>query len=444
MRSFRTIAIYAIFALFASETTLPAQQNGEARPVPPAQSPDTGRAIVWRQEATVAAEAANGTDTALHVKTLTKLHDDFPESSRVVRNLAWANLRAGNTDAALAALREYAAMGATLKSGPIYDTAKKAGLIDKVPQLTRNQSSSTHGSRVFTLPDADLIAEDITFDPTSGRFFLTSAHKKKIVSCDLQGHCRDAVTSSAANPLDGMLAIHVDEPRKTLWATTSGMSMQEDFRPERKGKSALLKCDLTNFRLTKKYEPSDGKEHALGDMTVAANGDAYVSDGASGDVYVVKRGTDKLEPLVPAGVFISPQTPALNASESILYVPDYVEGIAAIELVSRKITWIKTAKPIALEGIDGLYWTKQGLIAIQNGTMPERIVRFHLENTVIDQFEVIEANWPGLGDPTHGVIVDGDFYFIVNSGWDRVSEDEKTLGPGEPAQVWRVALRPPS
>jgi hypothetical protein len=159
----------------------------------------------------------------------------------------------------------------------------------------------------------------------------------------------------------------------------------------------------------------------------------------------VKQGTEKLQPLVPSGVFVSPQTPALDASESTLYVPDYVEGIAAIELASRKITWVKTAKPIALEGIDGLCWTKAGLFAIQNGTMPERIVRFHLsDNAMIDQFEVIEANWPGLGDPTHGVIVGESFYFIVNSGWDRVSEDEKTLGPGEPAQVWKVALKPPS
>lgn len=441
MRFLGTTAICIMCGLLYLEPVMPAQENGAT--LASSQVPDAGRAIHWRQEATAAAEAAKGTDTELHVKSLTKLHDDFPENSRVVRNLAWANLRAGNTDAALAALREYAAMGMTLKTGPIYDAASKAGLIEKVPQLERNQSISTHGSRVFTLLNPDLIAEDIAFDPTSGRFLFTSPHKKKIVSCDTKGQCQDVVTASAVNPLDGMLAIHIDESHKILWATTSGMSIQEGFRSERKGKSALLKYDLTSFGLTKKYEPNDGKEHALGDMTVASNGDAYVSDGASGDVYVVKHGRDKLESLVNAGVFVSPQTPALNASESILYVPDYVEGIAAIELATRKITWVKTAKPIALEGIDGLYWTKGGLYAIQNGTMPERIVRFHLsDDAKIDRFEVIEANWPGLGDPTHGVIVGGDFYFIVNSGWDRVSEDEKTLAPGEPAQVWKVALNP--
>jgi hypothetical protein len=32
--------------------------------------------------------------------------------------------------------------------------------------------------------------------------------------------------------------------------------------------------------------------------------------------------------------------------------------------------------------------------------------------------DTLEANWKGLGDPTHGVFVDGRFYFIANSGWD--------------------------
>ena len=217
--------------------------------------------------------------------------------------------------------------------------------------------------------------------------------------------------------------------------------MEQGYRPERKGKSALLKFDLEAFRLIKRYEPGDGKEHALGDMTVASNGDAYVSDGLSGDVYVVKHDNDKLTPLVPAGVFVSPQTPALNKSESILYVPDYAEGIAAIQLATGKIQWLRTTTPLALEGIDGLYWTETGLIATQNGTSPERVVRFHFRNeSVLDSFKVIEANWPGLGDPTHGVLVGNVFYFIVNSGWDRIGDDESSFRPGTAPEIWKVQI----
>jgi hypothetical protein len=176
-------------------------------------------------------------------------------------------------------------------------------------------------------------------------------------------------------------------------------------------------------------------------MTVASNGDAFISDGHSGDVYVVKHDRDDLEPLAPAGVFVSPQTPTLDESETLLYVPDYAEGIALVHLSDKHIDWVKSSAPMAFDGIDGLYWTKAGLIATQNGTSPERIVRFVLRQPAnITAFITIEANWPGLGDPTHGVVIGDWFYFIANSGWNRVSEDEKSFQSGAPAEVWRVRL----
>jgi len=400
------------------------------------------RGALWREESQAASSASNGEDNQLRIQTLSRFHADFPENSRVLRNLAWVQQRAGNIAAATELLQQYAEMGTTLQhGGPIYEAMASSGLLVKVPQLGRNESPVTQGAKVFAVGDPDLLVEDIAFDASSGRYLLTSVRKKKIVSCDEHGQCRDIVVSSPEKELDGMLAIHIDAVRNLLWATSVGMPMQEGFRPERDGHSELLKFDLKTLRLIRSYQPNDGKKHALGDLTLAETGDAYVSDGLSGDVYVVKHGTDKLEPLVPSGVFVSPQTPALNKSESILYVPDYTQGIAKIDLPSRKVEWLKTTVPLALEGIDGLYWTETGLVATQNGTSPERIVRFHLQSEgALDRFTPIEANWSGLGDPTHGVIVGKDFYFIVNSGWDRVSDDGSAFKPGAPTQIWKTPL----
>lgn len=405
-------------------------------------SAPAGRGTLWRQESKIAVAAADGSDSRQRIDAFLNLHSDFPENSRVIRNLAWAEQRAGNSKDAAHYLETYARMGMTLPlAGPIYAVMASSGVLAKVPELDKNRSPITSGRKVFALSDPDLIAEDIAFDAHSRRYLLTSAREKKIVSCDDTGKCKDVVVSSPAVELDGMLAIHVDARRKVLWATTAGMTMQLGFRPERKGKSALLKFDLRTFRLLKRFEPDDGKEHALGDMTVASNGDAYVADGLSGDVYIVKNEGKKLEPLVPAGVFVSPQTPTLNKTETALYVPDYDEGISIIELATGKIKWLKTTAPIALEGIDGLYWTEKGLIATQNGTSPERVVRFHLSGDHIDGFTVLETNWPGLGDPTHGVIVGDTFFFIVNSGWDRVGDDQSSFRPGAAAEVWKLPIR---
>jgi hypothetical protein len=95
-------------------------------------------------------------------------------------------------------------------------------------------------------------------------------------------------------------------------------------------------------------------------------------------------------------------------------VPDYVRGIAALGLQDRKLEWLQPARDVALSGIDGLYVYAGGFLAVQNGTNPPRVVRLSHD---LKEIEVLEANTPGLGEPTHGVIAGDEFYFIANSGW---------------------------
>ena len=57
-------------------------------------------------------------------------------------------------------------------------------------------------------------------------------------------------------------------------------------------------------------------------------------------------------------------------------MPDYIRGIAAINIASRAVTWLKPADNIALSGIDGLYVYRDSFLAVQNGTNPARVIRF--------------------------------------------------------------------
>jgi hypothetical protein len=98
----------------------------------------------------------------------------------------------------------------------------------------------------------------------------------------------------------------------------------------------------------------------------------------------------------------------------------------------------------ALTGIDGLYVHGDDIVAIQNGTAPERVVEWTLDDRharVVSE-KIIERATPTLGDPTHGVIVGNDFYYIANSGWDKLSDDGAPM-PGAtltPARIMRVHL----
>ena len=145
------------------------------------------------------------------------------------------------------------------------------------------------------------------------------------------------------------------------------------------------------------------------------------------------------------GDFISPQTPALHRDGKHIFVPDYLRGIGALEISTKQVRWLSMEKGFALNGIDGLYFDRGTLIAVQNGTSPERVVAFDLDPalTRITSETIIERSTDTLGDPTHGVIVGDDFYYIANSGWDVIDDHGNMRAGAKPteARLMRAAVR---
>jgi hypothetical protein len=101
-----------------------------------------------------------------------------------------------------------------------------------------------------------------------------------------------------------------------------------------------------------------------------------------------------------------------------------VRGVGVLNLTTKDVTWIPMEGRYALSGIDGLYLSGHTLIATQNGTSPERVVRFELDRSLshVVSESIIERSTRTLGDLTHGVVEDGQFYYIANSGWDTMDQ----------------------
>jgi hypothetical protein len=95
---------------------------------------------------------------------------------------------------------------------------------------------------------------------------------------------------------------------------------------------------------------------------------------------------------------------------------------------------------IALSGMDGLYLSGDHFLAMQNGTIPARIIRFSID---LRKQELLEANSSWLGEPTHGVLVDGDFYFLANTGWGEFDQQGKKKAGAQPVEstVRRLPLK---
>jgi hypothetical protein len=398
-----------------------------------------------------AAIDAGQKDEAAHNET--KARDEYVRALALMKGhpdvvylIARSEARLGHADAAISRLRTIVAMGlaypvgddsafATLHGKKEFDAVRAA--------MDANRSVVSTATVTHVLADTNMLAEDLAYDPASRTFYVSSIHRGAIVAVPDNGPAHDFVPAGRDN-IYGIMALAIDTRHGVLWATTSAMPQAGGYKATDSGRSAVLRYELATGRLLRRFDaPSDGRGHNLGDMTVDQNGTVIVSDGTSGDVYTVRAGRDTLETLIPRGTFRSPQTPAMLPDGRVM-VADYALGIAVIDRQDGTVTWVQHPDTTAVNGIDGMYVQGHTLYAIQNGTSPERVVRFTLDDRYanVTGWNVIERGTPSLGDPTHGVLTADGFYFLGNSGWDRF-EDDGSIKPGaaSPPAIFRAPLK---
>ena len=347
----------------------------------------------------------------------------------------------GQPDAAVGYLRSIAAMGLVYnaeRDSLLAPLRARADFSAVMAAMRANEKTVGRATTVATFDDPDLLTEDVAYDPVGRTFYVSSIHRRKILAVT-----NDSVQATFATTTLAPMALVVDAKRRTLWVSIAGMAQAEGHQPADSGRSSVLRYDLTTRQLTGRYDlPVDGAQHVLGDMTLDTAGNAIVSDGAGGGVYMVDRLKETLSTIVPPGTLQSPQNPAVAPDGRIL-VADYAMGVAIVDPASHAVSWIAHPDTVAMNGIDGMYLVGHVLYGVQNGTSPERVTRFVLDPTLrrVVDWSVVERATPGLGDPTHGVVVGDQFYFIANSGWDRFADDGHITNPkGTPARLEKTKL----
>ena len=320
---------------------------------------------------------------------------------------------------------------ATLRNRPEYADLQR--------DMAANRAPIALAATALVLPDANLLAEDIDVDTARHRFLITSVREHKIVAVSVTNSASGpaAITDFAPAPDPWpIVAIKIDRTRSRVWATESAMQGLS-FSPKSDwGRTAVLCYDLRSGKLLRRVEGPHGS--AFGDMLLLPNGDVIVSDGDGGGLYRLASNPASPDHLdrIDHGEFISPQTPALAPDGHRLFVPDYERGLAILDLTTQKVSWLAPQGRFALNGIDGLYCNRNQLIAVQNGTSPERVILFTLDAplaTIVSE-KIIERATPTLGDPTHGVLIGRDFYYIANSGWDILDAHGNINSGAKPSQ----------
>lgn len=396
--------------------------------------------------------AADSGDVPKYRRLMARAVSLAPQHPAVLYGLARAEALAGRENAALSLLGRLAAMGFArfdATDTAFTSLAQDPELAPIVERFAANRQPIIASTTAFTVAGPDRIPENVAFDPRANTFFVGSLAERTVVRVKPGG-----APEPFAGADDGLLRVvgmKVDTARGRLWVATWAPVTDSARRAAGfESQTRLFAFDLASGRRLLTLVPSDTtRSHLLNDLVLTAGGDVYVSDTDEGSVYRIRAGADTLERFTRPDPtrFTYPNGITLSADGAALYVA-FIEGIARVDLASRRVRYLAVPPTITTSSVDGLYWHDGNLIAVQMRSAVERVVRFVLDSTGtrVLRDEVLERAHPAYRYPTTGVLVDDALYYIANPGWDRLEDDNTVLTADNPSPtvILRLPLRPTS
>ena len=367
-----------------------------------------------------------------------QLTNDFPDSASVLRRQLGAANDARDGAAVRAGLTRLAALGyapsqQTLDTLALYlPDAEMAALRLR---FAANRATIQASRLLINVPAEHRLIEGIAWDSRTGRLFAASVVSRALLVREAQGW--RAVEGLESGSLFGLA---IDNRRRVIWAA-SGV-VEQTPAPETAFRG-LIAVDLATLRPVRRLAaPADGTP---ADIAVAADGTVYASDPNSGAIYRARLTDTALTVLVPPGRLRSPQGLVPSADGRRLYVSDYGYGLAEVTLADGAVSRLESDANTMLDGIDGLYPWRGGLIAIQNGTSPRRILFLTLSQNGgrVASVTVLESGNPEWGEPTLGAVRPRDFLYVADAQWERYGAGGVLQGEGATHVTPVRLLRPP-
>jgi hypothetical protein len=272
----------------------------------------------------------------------------------------------------------------------------------------------SHSKAAFQVAEGDLVPESVAYDPVSKRFYFGSMRKGKVIQCSASGGCRQFADSLG-------VVVGLKTRDKGLWVLNNNDKESE-----------LIHYDLASGQLVRRY-PVTGARHSFNDLTFGPSGDIYLTDTPAGTVWRLANGAEELSRI--PGRFPFANGIAISSDGNLMYVATYPDGIIVVDMKTNTIAPLPHPADLCLATIDGLYFQRDSLIAIQNAFMTPRVVRFYLshDRRSIERSEILERRNPLFDGVTTGAIAGNDFYYMANI------QDEKKTG-FNPIRILKIHL----
>lgn len=352
----------------------------------------------------------------------------FPNSAALRLRLMRAHLSAGDEAEAIAIARALGAEGYSFDAASrdaLANLIRTAGLPRWFHDLEANGNPVTASETVARIPHDIRLPEAVLHDPVHDRLFAATIVSRSLFYSKA-GEPFRAVAIRDAGSLGG---IALDEARGLLWVSSG--TLPQTPRPDTAFRGVIA-IDRVTLEERRRVPLPAGV--SVGDIAVGPDGTVYTSDPVAGGIWVATPGQAAMQAFIPPGTFRSPQGIAVRPDNGSLYVSDYGYGLAQVIIRSRHVYRMRSAVPMMLDGIDGLWLVGNELVAVQNGTSPKRIVAMQLGQGVgvIASQRVIEQAHPDWTEPLGGAVMDGMLTYIGNGQWDVYGEGGVTAASAFP------------
>ncbi len=274
----------------------------------------------------------------------------------------------------------------------------------------------------FAIADPYFHPEGIAYDQNRNRFYISSVRASKILAYE-NGTLVDSITQEQV-PLASVMGMAIDGNTGALWVCSTLMPGIDMVCPVDSSMNQVYELDPNAKKILHAYPLPKGA--MVGDLTISKNGKVYVSDSRLNQVYVLQNGV-LLDTIKIPGYSVQGVT--LDEKNKVLFVADYIVGLFRVNLKNHAVIKVINQTDPITKGIDGIYWTGNRLLVIQNGTFPKRlnILKLNADQNRITETAVIEQHRTDWIEPTLGVLVDAKFYFVADSQWPLYQKGRLTI-----------------
>jgi len=414
-------AAFSLLVLFAGFSSPARQQEAQQR---------AGQQVDELRGAP--AEPDDAAEVRAQIAVVEKLLPNFVDRGATLYFLAAAKQHLGESREAFDLLKECMALdeGFDPSGGPEFAGLRGEHSFTELVERARQHFPAVAMARLaLATEEKDLVPEGLAWDPKRELFYLSSLHRKKIVQITPDSHTSDFVPPQQ-DPLLPVLGIRLDPNDGTIWANAfqdAGASA---------GTTQLLHID-TQGKVLARFSPPDKAHHGFNDLVVLKSGEVFTTDSLGNAVFRFDAPARKFTTLQFHRPLFYPNGIALAGDEHTIYVADTL-GVIKYDLANSSSTDVAPGPHATLAGVDGLYWHRGSLVAIQNGIGTPRVAAFKLspDGARVRRVTILEYRTTLTASPTTGAIRGSDFYFISNSQIDNLNGD-KILDPTrlEPVRI---------